>query len=88
MVRVQSNSKFNEDEALLFSIIASIARLIIKKPFYNYIARYRRYTNPYRFHENNIKTVMNIARDLPSGQGLAQLAIDAQEIIDNKKNDA
>lgn len=83
MVKI-SNPNFSKNEALIFSILASIARLEKSKPFYRYIARFRRYSNPYRFHEDNVAKVLRIAQSIPEGEGLAAFALTAKDILEEK----
>lgn len=85
MTKIQSNPHFDKEEERIFSILASIARLNSRTPFYRCIARYRRYRNPFRFHENNIKTVVVMSKYLVNGAGLTLFALDAQEILEDKK---
>lgn len=89
MTRVQSNPHFNKEQKKVFSIIHSIAKMNKTRQMRKYVARFRQFTNPFRFHEDNINTVLKISKELKSGEGLNLFALEARDIIiiiNNKKN--
>jgi len=85
MVRVQKNIYMTDKEEEEFSILASIARLYSGGPFYRRIGRFRAFSNPFRFHEENINTVLRVAGELKHGEGLAKFALDLRDLLEEKK---
>jgi len=86
MTKIHSDSELNEKEELIFSIIASIARLKKRGGFFRGLARFRGLSNPFRQHEENIKTVMGMIVEMPASSGLVRFLLDAEDIIDKKKD--